>query len=88
MTLAQTMAHTTTKMTMAEKELSKRLQEHARVMKDAREVLGVLNSDFLADRRKLAQRTATIREEIQRGREIIKISTQGIYKCDCASCRR
>ena len=75
-------------MTMAEKEFSKRLQEQAEVTKDVREVLGVLNSDFLADRRKLEQKAATIREKIQKGRDIIKISTQGIYKCDCASCRR
>ena len=81
-------AHTTTKMTMAELELSKRLQEHAEVMKYAREVLGVLNSDFHAERRKLAQKAATIREKMQKGQDIMKISTQGIYKCDCASCRQ
>ena len=70
--------HTTTTMTMAELELSKRLQEHAEVMKYAREVLGVLNSDFHADRRKLAQKAATIREKMQKGQDMIKISTQGM----------
>ena len=72
-------AHTTTKMTMAELELSKRLQEHAEVMKYAREVLGVLNSDFHAERRKLAQKAATIREKMQKGQDIMKISTQGTF---------
>ena len=74
----QTRAHTSTKMTMAELELSKRLQEHAEVMKYAREVLGLLNSDFHAERRKLAQKAATIREKMQKGQDIMTISTQGM----------
>ena len=73
----QIRVHTSTKMTMAELELSKRLQEHAEVMKYAREVLGVLNSDFHAERRKLVQKAATIREKMQKGQDIMKISTQG-----------
>ena len=77
-------------MTMAELELSKRLQEHAEVMKYAREVLGVLNSDFNADMRKLAQKAATIREKMQKGQDMIKISTQGktiIYNLHRQPCR-
>ena len=64
---------------MAGLELSKRLQEHAEVMKYAREVLGVLNSDFHADMRKLAQKATTIREKMQKGQDMIKISTQGTF---------
>ena len=51
-------------------------------MKYAREVLGVLNSDFHADMRKLAQKATTIREKMQKGQGMIKISTQDTFNFD------
>ena len=63
---------------MAELELSRRLEEHAQVMKYAQEVLQILTApDFHAEGRKAEQKAATIREKMEKGLNTIQRSSQG-----------